>query len=232
MNKLFHLEPLQLTHLYNTLLYSKNKDKIFMILEPLQAIIQLCLLSIAPIGTKLSIQENILNLQYPSITQPISRWYNKDSKDNLFFLFQVIKRFIKWYNPAINKKTPLSVDLYILIIKMSTKGLDNLLETYNSSENNTISQVINMYKNLLEFCDATEIDNLFNNEKIINIDEVFERIIYIYTPELINLIHNTILLIDNEENELYINNYINGLNLLMFKNNKTIQNWINYNLHP
>lgn len=232
MNNLFYLEPQQLKHLYNTLLYSKNKDKIYMILEPLQSIIQLCLLSISPIGTKLSIQNNIINLQYPSIIQPFSRWYYKDNKDNLYFLFQVIKRFIKWYNPATNKNTPLSLDLYILIIKMSTKGLDNLLNTYNSIENNTISQVINMYKNLLVFSDATEIDNLFNNDKIINIDEIFERIIYIYSPTLINIIHNTLILIENEDSDVYINNYINGLNLLMNKNNIIIQNWITSNLHP
>jgi hypothetical protein len=232
MNSLFNLEPQQLRNLYNTLLFSKNKDKINMILEPLQAIIQLCLLSISPIGTKLSIHENVLNLQIPSVIQPISRWYYNDSKDNLFYLFQVIKRFIKWYNPGVNKNTPLTLDLYLLIIKMSCKGLDNLLKTYSSHENNTLTQVINMYKNLLEYCDATEIDNIFNNDKIINIDEIFEKIIFIYPPQLITIIYNSLSLLEKEENIDNITNYVNGLNIIMYSNNKNLKNWIKNNLNP
>ena len=66
------------------ILSNRQKDKIDMILEPLQAMIQLALLSICPIGTKLRIQENILYLQTPTITQSISRWYNSDKKDDLY----------------------------------------------------------------------------------------------------------------------------------------------------
>ena len=104
--------------LYNYLSFYKypnGKDKINMVLEPLQAMIQLALLSLSPIGTKLTIQENILYLQSPNIIQPVSRWYNSDKKDDLYFLFQVIKRFIKWYNPIINKDSLMNEELYKLI---------------------------------------------------------------------------------------------------------------------
>ena len=65
-----------------------------MILEPLQAMVQLALLSICPIGTKLRIQENILQLQFPTLIQPITRWYNADKKDDVYFLYGVIKRYL------------------------------------------------------------------------------------------------------------------------------------------
>jgi len=175
MNNLFNFKSIQLYNLYNNLLFHKYKDKLDMILEPLQSMIQLAILSVKPIGTKLAIQENILYIQEPSIIQPINRWYNSDKKDDLYFLFQVIKRFIKWYNPE-NKI--ISSELYNLICSMSLTGLDNLVKTYNNTDNNSIIQVLHLYKNLLEVPNSKELDK-HTNEKV-NIDEVFENIISLY----------------------------------------------------
>jgi hypothetical protein len=229
MNNLLSLQPYQLKSLYNTLSFNKTKDKMHMVLEPLQSMIQIALLSISPIGSKLTIQENLLYLQNPSIIQPLSRWYNSDKKDDLYFLFQVVKRFIKWYNPVQNKKSPVNMDLYQLITKMAIRGLNNLLKTYNSADSNAIIQVIHMYKNILESVDYNEIDKQYS-DKSINIDEVFENITNLYNPQLISIIHNTLLIVEKEEDILAIGNYINGLNLIMNKHNKQIQNWIKVNL--
>ena len=57
---------------YQIKYFYKPKDKIDMILEPLQSMIQLAILSVKPIGTKLAIHENILYIQEPSIIQPIN----------------------------------------------------------------------------------------------------------------------------------------------------------------
>ena len=59
---LTHIRPTQIKTLYNSLFYKSSKDKTDMVLEPLQAIVQLAILSLCPIGTKLTIQENILYL--------------------------------------------------------------------------------------------------------------------------------------------------------------------------
>lgn len=212
--------------LYNSLAFHKSKDKIDMVLEPLQAMIQLALLSMSPIGTKLTIQENILYLQYPNIIQPLSRWYNADKKDDMYFLFQVIKRFIKWYNPAINKKSIITKELYQLISTMSIMGLNNLLKTYGSSDSNTIIQVINMYKELLENNDSHKYEEV---DKI-NIDEVFENITKLYDIVLHDIIYCTLQLIKKEEDVELICNFTNGLNLILSKNNKLIKDWIKVNL--
>jgi len=213
--------------LYNYLSFYKypnGKDKINMVLEPLQAMIQLALLSLSPIGTKLTIQENILYLQSPNIIQPVSRWYNSDKKDDLYFLFQVIKRFIKWYNPKINKDSIMTEELYILIILMAIDGLNNLLKTYGSCDSNTVVQVISMYKEMLEL-------NQHNLHKIeeVNIDEVFENITKIYDITLLNMIYN-IMLIIKKEDDMIIHTMIDGFNLLLCKNNKMIKEWIKVNL--
>ena len=120
--------------LYHAFSHSRQKDKIDTILEPLQAMIQLTLLGICPIGTKLRIQENILYIQPPTLMQPLSRWYNTDKKDDLYFLYSVIKRYIKWYNPTSNKKSPLTIGLYQLITSMAVEGLNQLFKTYSSCE--------------------------------------------------------------------------------------------------
>ena len=186
MNNLFNFKSIQLYNLYNNLLFHKNKDKLDMILEPLQSMIQLAILSVKPIGTKLAIQENILYIQEPSIIQPLNRWYNSDKKDDLYFLFQVIKRFIKWYNPE-NKI--ISIELYNLICSMSLIGLDNLVKTYNNTDNNSIIQVLHLYKNLLEVPNSKELEK-HSNDKV-NIDEVFENIISLYGTKNTHIIHDS-----------------------------------------
>ena len=220
-------------HLLYQMLSNRQKDKIDMILEPLQAMIQLALLSICPIGTKLRIQENILYLQTPTFTQPISRWYNSDKKDDLYFLYSVVKRYMKWYNPALNKKSPLSADLYQLITTMAKEGFDNLFKTYSSSDSNTVIHVIQMYKNLLEY----------NNDKIlvdeyivdveknkVNIDEVFERIISIYDPHILHIIQHTLLMMQEENDPSNQGHHLDGLNQMFMKYNKAIKEWIKVNL--
>jgi len=225
---LTNISPSNVKQLYVSLFY-KTKDKADMVLEPLQAIIQLAMLSVCPVGTKLAIKENILYLQPPTVMQPLSRWYNSDKKDDLLFLFQVIRRFIKWYNPTNNRSSPISLELYKLLVNMAIQGLDKLFKTYISLECNTIMQVVNMYKNLLQTMDNQDVDKIFNDTGI-NMDEVFQKIITIYDSTLLSLISNALTIVDNETDEIILLEFINGFNLMLKKNNITIQNWIKDNL--
>ena len=219
--------------MYTAFVYNKQKDKIDMILEPLQSMIQLALLSICPVGTKLRIKENILYLHTPNITQPFIRWYNADKKDDLYFLYAVIKRFIKWYNPALNNKSIMSEELYQLIITMSIEGLGNLFKTYTSSDSNTVIHVIQMYKNLLEYNNDKIMieDYIVDGEKNkIKIDEVFEKIIVIYERNIMEVIYYTLLQAKEETEYNYKTNIIDGLNLILNKYNTIIKEWIQLNL--
>jgi len=212
---------LQTQQIYNSISLNKSKEKINMVLEPLQAMIQLSLLSVSPIGTKLTIHQNILYIQNPSITQPITRWYNSDKKDDLFFLFQVVKRFIKWYNINLTK-SKINKKLYDLLIHMAINGFDNLIKTYQNTENIIIIQVFNMYKNILQNNEASEISKIENSE----IDEIFQNIVEIYNEEILNIIYSTLILIQKESQPIKINNYISGLNLLLTNHNNDIHQWI------
>jgi len=233
MNVLLNLPAHQIKNLYNSLSLYKVKGKIEMVLEPLQSMIHIALLSATPIGTKITIHENIIELQIPSIIQPFNRWFHSDKKDDLYFLFQVIKRFLKWYNPEMNSKSPINLELYNNIIKMSIIGLENLVKTYMSTDNNSIIEVIQMYKKLLTDAinvndnEANELENIVDKKSI---DDIFINIIEIYDEYIINVIGNTLILIKNEEDNIMVDNYINGLGLLMSKTNKKIKDWISKNL--
>ena len=66
------------------------KEKADMILEPMQVMIQLAVLSHEPLGTKIRVDKNILHLQRPTWSQGIQRWWNNDNKDDQSF---VVKKF-------------------------------------------------------------------------------------------------------------------------------------------
>jgi hypothetical protein len=203
-----------------------------MILEPLQSMIQLALLSVCPVGTKLRIKENILYLQMPNLAQPLVRWYNADKKDDLYFLYAVIKRFITWYNSTLHAKSIMSQELYQLIITMSIEGLNNLFKTYTASDSNTVIHVIQMYKNLLEYNNDKIMieDYIVDGENKINIDEVFEKIITIYDENILDVIYYSLLQAQAETEIHHRNNMIDGLNMMLNKYNLIIKEWIQLNL--
>ena len=68
-------------------LMNNVKEKADMILEPLQVMIELSMLSYCEIGTKLSVDENLLTLHQPSYTQGLIRWWNNDKKQDIHYLF-------------------------------------------------------------------------------------------------------------------------------------------------
>jgi hypothetical protein len=226
MNALLNINSTHLKTLYSSFPLSKHKDKsnlLNMMLEPLQAMIQLAIMGVVPIGSKLTIHENILSIQSPNFIQPIARWINSDKKDDMYFLYQVIKRYIKWYHPENNNKSPITIELYNMISKMAIVGLNNLIKTYSASDSPTLIQVICMYKDILE-------SNKYNKDDENNIDEVFVGIISLYDPLIIQVLYNMLQIIEKEDDETTLNNYIAGLNLIMSKKNKMIQEWIRVNL--
>ena len=233
MNTLLSLAPTQLKNLYNNFIQTKIKGKQNIILEPLQVMVQLALLSFSPIGTKITINNNILSLQPPTITQPINRWFNYDKKDDIYHLFQVIKRFIKWYdntNPIIDNM------IYNILVEQSKKGLDNLIKTYQNCDMLTIIPVLNMYKDLLNTCDVNKVhpeektDIIEISEINKNIDQIFFNISTIYTKEIIDVIFHILQLLKKETNLSIVENYIDGLNMILLNINNKITTWINDNL--
>ena len=143
--------------IYSAVKNKKKKERFETILEPLQAILQIGYLSFTPIGTKLTIHNNILQIQHPNYSQPVIRWYNNDTQEDLFYLFNIFYRFKKFYfflnDGATNKNEKANSNnkkLYALLIEMARNGIANLIRTYSQTEKIHILHTLQMYKNILE----------------------------------------------------------------------------------
>ena len=141
--------------LYKTISGNKKKERFETILEPLQALIQIALLSYYPIGTKLTIQNNILYIQAPSYGQSVMRWYNNDTQEDLFYLFNIFCRFKKFY---IDVKTE-HIQLFTLLIDLAKHGISNLIRTYNQTDKTHVLHTLQMYKNMLDSSSSSSSSN-------------------------------------------------------------------------
>lgn len=137
--------------IYSSMRTKRKKERFETILEPLQAILQIGYLSFAPIGTKLTIHNNILKIQIPNYSQPVIRWYNNDTQEDLFYLFNIFYRFKKFYHFLNDSKTnPENKKLYDLLIELAKTGIGNLIRTYSQTDKIHILHTLQMYKGMLE----------------------------------------------------------------------------------
>lgn len=198
-----------------------TKEKSTMIIEPLQTIIQLAILSNLKMGTKMSIDNNILKLQPPKWHQGVLRWYNQDSQEDLYYLYHAIRRYYKWYKSQTD-------EVFGFFLKKAIKGIENLISTYSYSNNHTITQTLALYKNLLEMENA----ELFktNQDDGVSIDGVFEKIKELYSQEILQIIYNTLVIMDNETDDKSIKYYAEGLQIILKPLNYNIRKWIQANL--
>jgi len=198
-----------------------GKEKQNMILEPLHVMIQLSLLASCPIGTKISVSNNTLHIQKPYIMQGLVRWWNEDSKDDLYYLYHAIRRFYIWYKAKDDT-------IYNYILSRSLKGLERLVETYNDAKHTSITTTLALYKNILQL----NSDELFKTSKtdVLNIDKVFQKITSLYDNKSLMVIYNILQKIANETNTANIENYDKALTYFLMPTNIVIRNWIMKNL--
>lgn len=199
------------------MLRTKEKERADLILEPMQVMIQLALLAHSPIGTKISVSNNILTIQPPTSMQGVVRWWNNDNKDDLYYLFHAIRRYYKWYKSQDD-------DVYKYILIWAIKGIDKLSETYNKADKNNIRHTLALYKNVLDL----KADEIFKDdaESTVNIDSVFQEIVNIYDNKLLYVVHNSLLMMEEEQNTEHVDNYLNGLILILEPMNIKIRKWI------
>jgi hypothetical protein len=145
--------------LYKTVTGNKKKERFETILEPLQALIQIALLAYYPTGSKLTIQNNILHIQPPSYSQSVTRWYNNDTQEDLFYLFNIFCRFKKFYTDIKVEHTK----LFELLIHLAKNGINNLIRTYNQTDKTHVLHTLQMYKNMLDGTNNTFTHHVASN---------------------------------------------------------------------
>jgi hypothetical protein len=229
--------------LYKTVYSRRKKERFETILEPLQAILQIALLSFYPVGTKITIQNNILTLQPPAYSQSMLRWYNNDTKEDLYFLFNVFHRFKKFYANCKQDDGSVQHRLHVLLTELAKTGINKLIRTYGQTDKPHILQTLTMYKFILDDQLSPDIMTLPTStskphkmKPILNddedavptanntVDDIFITIVDIYAPEMHNIIYNTLILIQNNESNYQF--YAEGLNKLMEPTCVQLKKWI------
>ena len=202
--------------------FKSVKERSDMILEPLQVMIELSLLSHCPVGTKLSVSENILRLQQPTLYQGVLRWYKSDNKDDLYYLFHAIRRYYKWYKSRDEK-------IFNYILTQAIKGIDKLMLTYSQTDKTSITHTLSLYKNVLVLEDP-KIFTDSSGSGSVDIDSVFEQITTIYDKKIMKIVYNILLLLENETNEHNKQQYILGIYNTLIPINLVIRKWIHEKL--
>lgn len=222
MTNLFSLD-INLTKLLHESLGSRgSQEKTDRVLEPLQAMIQLALLSHCPVGTKLCVNNNLLSLQLPTLSQGVWRWFNKDSKDDLYFLFNAVKRYYTWYKDE-------DAIIFKKILLLAKGGISKLIETYKKTDRSSIIHALELYRTILEL---NSLDNIFGkiDAAETSMDTIFRKIKVLYTQEILSVISGGLQLIENETNIQFRKQYYDGLQLLLCPVNQKIQEWIHKEL--
>jgi len=191
----------------------KNNEN--QVLDPLCAIIRLGLLKFKPAGTKLSITDNKISYNDPSIFQPAIRYYYGDSRNNMHNLFNPIQKIILWYDIK---------DIKIKYILTNAKeGLENLKKSYDDIQNsNLILHTLNFYIETISNILDEKLDNHIMKESI---DIYSSKLKDLWSDTQINIIYLTFqeinMLYENINNNLEINSLIESIeSILSYKENK------------
>ena len=219
------MEALKLV--YSAIWADRNKERFEMILEPFQAITQLAMLSYCPIGSKLSIADNILYIQGPGWKQSLVRSYNADKKNDLVYLFSVIKRFHKFYGFLNSGDNPENQRLFQILVSRSKVGLEKLIQTYSKSDGDHLSQTLRMYIRLVDHPDTFN-DVESGEDAGVKIDDVFSQIVTLYDQDNFTIILCLFRLM--EKSPGMYENYLLSMNESVEPVNSRLKKWISDNI--
>jgi hypothetical protein len=184
-----------------------NQSKILekYILDPLSVIIKLAILAKKPIGSKITIDSNIIYIQEIGIFQGFVRFVYKINKDQIQYLYNPIElASCKFLSDSYIKQYPKLKNLF----KNAIKGIEKLIETYK--QNIIFTHSLFMYESLIynnlsgnSLKDLTDPDYnpfLFKSDSISDeyTKEIIDNFILVWTDERIKLVLNMIDFIDQD----------------------------------
>lgn len=169
------------------------------ILDPLSVIIKLAILSYKEPKTKFSIYNNTLYIQEFGLFQSIVRYYFKDTKNDLHYLYNPIelacahfltKPFLTNTNCEIKK-----------LFQTAQKGLENLILIYKETQ--IIVHTLFMYYNLISnYLGENYNKSLFMKDEITALynDTIVKSLNSKWTSDKIKMLLNMFEFVDKDEN--------------------------------
>jgi len=147
------------------------------IVDPFSCLLKLSLLSFYPAGTKISIDNNEIFINAPTILQGPLRYYYGYGREDLHNLLIPIQKAILWF---FNKD-----DKYILFLfNLSIQGLQNLKKSYpiTSTIHHTLDYYITLLSNKIRTAPSIEIEETSSSiesngdEKETNVHEFLKKL--------------------------------------------------------
>ena len=145
--------------------HNQRKDTVGL-LDPVSTVFKLSLLSYRQSGTKLSILENEIILQEPTILQGLQRWFQGDERNDLHKLYIPLKLFLIWY-----KDLP-ELDMVLWMVK---QGIDKLQVTYR--QHRILIHTLEHYKTKLTEPEVTSAN-----------EEIYAKLRSLWTTNEISLV--------------------------------------------
>ena len=199
-------------------------------LDPLCTILKLCVLNYKPIGTKISIRDNIIYIQESNIFQNILRTIYNDSREQLYHIKMPIFYFKGLECNFIDNK--FSKELLTYIKTIAIIGLNKLKATYEMDWKNCsmirscINDYLRILKNNYSKEQYTEELNDMNKPLMLNI---YDEMLNIWKNEDLDNIINIIKTINmkftsnnNSIDLINIDDYSNSINALINAKDKEI----------
>ncbi len=178
----------------NYLTNIKNKEDKNMIIDPMSCLIKLSILKFCPIGTKISISDNMLSILDPGLLQGAVRFIKGDGREDLHNLYIPLIKSIEWYYDKSKKDSEIKT-----LFDYSINGLEILKSSYPI--NSTICHTLDLYIHHL----TTKQTKTLHNKEIIELNEnnkIHEYLKQLWTQREIHIIIELLL----EYNNNIINN--------------------------
>ena len=178
-------------------------------IDPLCAMLKLCVLNFKNIGTKISIKYNVIDIQEAGILQGCQRFINNDERDDLHQLKLPILYFKALENGFIENENKISKDNLLKIKLYAIMGLKKLRETYDTTKKtgSMIKQCIDDYVRILNT--EYKYDTYDAEIKLIDKSETFfvlySNFYKLWNKEDIDIIMNLFNYIDEKKNNIICN---------------------------
>lgn len=185
------------------------------VLDPFCSIIKLGLLSFKPDKTKISITNNSILYQEPSIIQSAIRWKNGDKREHIHNLHNPINKFLLWFD--------IDDEKIRYILETSRNGLHKLVDCYNNLDSVTIHSL----QYYIKLIDNSLNNNNKENNNISNSDIYYIKLNHLWDESQINIVYNMLLEIYKLDDKKHKFIYINALEYIINEKEKIVHNIVN-----
>ena len=135
------------------------------IFDPFSTIIKLAILSNKPANSKISIRDNIIQIQESGYIQSLSRYYNNDSKCDINYLSIPIEIAC---NTFLSKDVLKNIPRIKTLFKCAENGINRLIQTYANFP--LITHCLKYYHSIID-TKLEELEELDKLDKLENLDE-------------------------------------------------------------